>query len=147
MKKAKWFCCLFLCSLLLLSPGTGWAAAYTVTEQEMQQLESNSRRLSEINAILQLDSTASQKTLLQVSKDLAESKAELQMLKQELERLQTALLLAKNLSQNQQDLLTQTNESFRQYAAEQKKAQSRLKTERAMWMIVAGVAGVFAVTK
>lgn len=135
-----------LCWLLLL-PTVCLAATYQVTEQEIQTLQQNSQRLSEINAILQLDSTASQKTLLQVSAELKASQAELQTLKQELERLQTALLLAKNLSQNQQDLLSQTNESFRQYSQEQKKIQSQLRTEKTWWMIVAGVAGYFAVTK
>lgn len=137
---------LLLCWLLLLPTVCG-AASYQVTEQEMQQLSSNSQRLSEINAILQLGSTKSQKTLLKVSAELKASQAELQTLKQELAKLQESLLLAKSLSQSQQDLLTQTNESFRQYAADMKKAQSRLKVERTAWMIVAGVAGYFAVTK
>jgi hypothetical protein len=136
-----------LACLLLLSCGLCSAATYQVTEQEMQQLSSNSQRLSEINAILQLGSTESQKTLLKVSAELKASQAELQTLKQELAKLQDSLQIAKSLSQSQQDLLTQTNESFRQYASEQKKAQARIKTERTLWMIVAGVAGYFAVTK
>ena len=129
-----------LALLLLFYCGLCSAATYQVTEQEIKQLESNSQRLSEINAILQLGSTESQKTLLKVSAELKQSQAELQMLKAELQKLQDNLQTAKSLSQSQQDLLTQTNESFRQYANEQKKAQARLKTERTLWQVVAAVA-------
>lgn len=136
-----------LALLLLLYCGSSSAATYQVTEQEIRQLEINSQRLSEINAILQLGSTESQKTLLKVSAELKASQEELQTLKAELQRLQDSLQIAKSLSQSQQDLLTQTNESFRQYANEQKKAQARLKTERTRWIIVAGVAVGAAVIK
>ena len=136
-----------LALLLLLYCGSSSAATYQVTEQEIRQLESNSQRLSEINAILQLGSTESQKTLLKVSAELKQSQAELQMLKQELAKLQDSLQIAKSLSQSQQDLLTQTNESFRKYSQEQKKNQSRLKTERTLWQVVAAVAAGFAVIK
>ena len=145
--KLKRLVSMLLALSLLLSVGLCSAATYQVTEQEIRQLESNSQRLSEINAILQLGSTESQKTLLKVSAELKASQAELQTLEQELAKLQDSLQIAKSLSQSQQDLLTQTNESFRQYAADMKKAQSRLKVERTAWMIVAGVAGYFAVTK
>lgn len=113
----------------------------------MQQLESNSKRLGEINSSLQLNSTDSVKTLLKVSAELKASKEELQMLKQELTRLQGNLLIAKSLSQSQQDLLQQTNASFAQFAKEQKLKQASLRRERTLWQIVGLAAGIFAATR
>ena len=113
----------------------------------MQTLSNNSKRLAEINSYLQLNSTDSQKTLLQVSAELKASQAELQTLKTELAKLQENLQIAKSLSQSQQDLLTKTNEFFLQFSKEQKAAQNKLKIERTVWQIVAGAAIYYAVTK
>lgn len=137
---------LLLCWLLAW-PVICSAATMSITEQEMQTLLQNSKRLGEINSYLQLNSADSQKTLLQVSAELKASQAELQTLKAELQTLRENLLIAKSLSQNQQDLLQKTNESFQQFSKEQKQIQTRLKNEKLIWMIVAGVAGYFAVSK
>ena len=133
--------------LLLAFSSTSFAATYQITEQEIQTLESNSNRLKQINDYLQLNSEQSVKTLLKVSEELKQSQAELQTLKAELAKLQENLQTAKNLSQSQQDLLTRTNESFQQYAKEQKAIQAKLKTERTIWQVVAIVAGVWGIAK
>ena len=135
-----------LCLFLVWQP-ICYGATYQITEQEMQTLSNNSQRLKQINDYLQLNSTDSLKTLLKVSEELKQSQAELQTLKAELAKLQENLQTAKNLSQSQQDLLTRTNESFQQYAKEQKAIQAKLKTERTIWQVVAIVAGVWGIAK
>ena len=134
-----------LCWLLLLAGPTCWASTYQATEQEMQTLRQNSQRLAEINSILQLNSTDSQKTLLQVSKELSESKAELITLKQELATLQATLLTARNLSQSQQELLAKTNESFQTYSKEMNSKINSLRRDRTTWEVIAGIILVGAI--
>ena len=144
-KRIKIGLSVLLVLLLLLPHGISLAA--TITESEIQTLSNNSKRLAEINSYLQLNSTDSQKTLLKVSEELRQSKLELEMLKQELVKLQANLQIAKSLSQSQQDLLQKTNESFQQFSKEQKAIQNKLKVERTIWQVITGVAIYFAVTK
>lgn len=103
---------------------------------------SNSQRLSEINAILQTNSTDSQQQLIQVEKELRASREELRLLKAELGKLKSDLQTAKNLSQSQADLLTKINESFKAYSKEQKAIQSKLKLERNASILIAILVGV-----
>lgn len=142
----KYMCSLLLFCLVLGYSATGWAAA-SVTEQELRMLLQNSTRRQEISEILLTNSTEAQRLLLKsieeiklLKQDLAESKA---LVKKLSEELQAAILLSKN----QEDLIARTNVLFENYSKEMKKTQARLKTERTLWMIVAGVAGYFAVTK
>ena len=137
---------LLLCWLLVW-PVICSAATMSITEQEMQTLLQNSKRLGEINSYLQLNSTDSQKTLLQVSAELKASLAELQTLKAELAKLQENLLIAKSLSQSQQDLLRKTNESFQQYSNEQKQKINSLRRDRTGWEIVSVILAAVAVIK
>ena len=137
---------LLLCWLLVW-PVICSAATMSITEQEMQTLLQNSKRLGEINSYLQLNSTDSQKTLLQVSAELKASQAELQTLKAELAKLQENLLIAKSLSQSQQGLLRKTNESFQQYSNEQKQKINSLRRDRTGWEIVSVILAAVAVIK
>ena len=138
-KIKKLFVALLCLSLLFSQVGT-CSAEYTMTEVEMQKLQQNSIRLSEINSYLQMNSSESQQTLLQVSKELQASKDELILLKAELAKLQETLQTAKNLSQSQQDLLNQTNESFKTYAKETKAKINKLNNQKTMLEILLGIA-------
>lgn len=134
---------LLLCWLLLLPTSCSAAA----TAQDLTRLDQIFSELRNNNAILMQDSTKSAMDLIEVSKQLKQSQRELQELKELLMRLQAESIAAKAESKQAQDLLTKANSELTQYASEQKKAQAQLKTERTLWMIVAGVAAGFAVIK
>ena len=134
---------LLLCWLLLLPTSCSAAA----TADDLTRLDQIFSELRTNNAILMQDSTKSAMDLIEVSKQLKQSRQELQELKELLMRLQAESIAAKAESKQAQDLLTKANSELTQYAAEQKKIQSHLRTEKTWWMIVAGVAGYFAVTK
>lgn len=139
---------LLLLSLLLFSwPVTGWAATYQVTEDELTRLETVFQELKSTNAILMADSTKSQTDLIRALKLLKESQAELTKLSSLLTTLQAESNLAKNDLKQADAELAKANQSFEQYAKEQKKAQARLRTEKTFWMIAAGAATYFAVKK
>lgn len=136
-----------LCLCVLLWPVTGWAATYTVTEDELTRLETVFRELKSTNEILMQDSTKSQQDLIKALKLLNESQAELKLLQNRLVQLQNESQEAKNSLKQASNELAKANQSFEAYAKEQKKIQARQKTERAVWMIVAAGAFYLAASK
>lgn len=138
---------LLLLSLLFFWPVTGWAATYQMTEDELTRLETVFQELKSTNAILMADSTKSQTDLIRALKLLRESQAELTKLSSLLNTLQAESNLAKNDLKQANAELARANQSFEQYAKEQKKTQARLRTEKTFWMIAAGAATYFAVKK
>ena len=137
---------LLLCWLLLL-PTTCGAASYQVTEDELTKLEQVFSELKTTNAVLMSDSTKSQQDLIRALKLLKESQDELTKLSALLMTLQAESKLAKSDLKQASEELARVNQSFEAFANEQKKAQARLKTERTLLMIVAGVAVGAAVIK
>ena len=135
---------LLLCWLLLLPTA---CSAATTTAQDLTRLDQIFSELRTNNAILMQDSTKSAMDLIEVSKQLKQTRQELQELKELLMRLQAESIAAKAESKQAQDLLTKANSELTQYAAEQKKAQARLKNERTLWQVVAAVAVGAAVFK
>ena len=136
-----------LCLCVLSWPATGWAADYAVTEDELTRLETVFRELKSTNEILMQDSTKSQQDLIKALKLLNESQAELKLLQNRLVQLQNESQEAKNGLKQASNELAKVNQSFEAYAKEQKKIQARLKTERAVWMIVAAGAFYLAASK
>ena len=138
---------LFSFALCLGMAGTCYGATLELQEQELQTLIANSNRLSEINSILQMNSTDSHKTLLLVSAELTKSQAELATLKQELVMLQETLRQVKNLSQSQQELLKKTTESFQTYSKEMNSKINSLRRDRTLLEVIIGGAIVYEVTQ
>ena len=136
-----------LCLCVLSWPATGWGADYAVTEDELTRLETVFRELKSTNEILMQDSTKSQQDLIKALKLLNESQAELKLLQNRLVQLQNESQEAKNGLKQASNELAKVNQSFEAYAKEQKKIQARLKTERAVWMIVAAGAFYLAASK
>lgn len=106
-------------------------AVYTMTEDELTELQNS------INSLL-------------TSSDNLQSQSEMQQLKaetlqQKLAAMQVKLLTLQNQlqavelkSKEQERRLSAANESFRQYAAEEKRTRLRLKAQRNSWEAVAG---------
>ena len=103
---------LLLCCLLFLQPGSCLAAekAYLVTETELSRLEENLNRLQKI----------AQESGIESEK-------------------QNQLNEAENSLMKQQASLKTANELLQKYETEQKKIQRKIKSERTVWMAIAGV--------
>ena len=111
---------LLLCCLLFLQPGSCLAAekAYLVTETELSRLEENLNRLQKI---------------------AQESGIESEKQKRQLIILKNQLNEAENLLMKQQASLKTANELLKKYETEQKTIQRKIKSERTVWMAIAGV--------
>ena len=102
----------------------------TVEIAELNRLDSIFSQLSQVNGNLQNELTDSKTALIK-------SQAELKRAQQELKQLQLQIATLKALSVNQENSLQKVNESFKQYAEEQKWTRLRIKAQRNTWEAVA----------
>ena len=96
---------------------------YTVTEQELNQLETNLTKLEQI-------SVTQQQELGRLKTTLATSKQELGMLKNQLS-------ISKEQLTQAQTSLDKANQLLKQYANEEKRTRLRIKAQRNFWIGVA----------
>ena len=137
----KSLCSLLLCCLLLSMPLTAWAStAGLATEAEIRQSLQNSQRLSEIMAILRLNSDEAKQQLLKVTEELLQLKKELQELKQAHAQLTDSYNKMMSLSQKQDELLTKINSDFEKYSKETKSKIRSLEAQKTVLEVVAGLA-------
>ena len=106
-------------------------AVYTMTEDELTELQSS------LNEVLQ-NSMASQMASENQQQRAEKLQTELLTTQTKLLELQNKLLALQNRSAEQERRLSAANESFRQYAAEEKRTRLRLKAQRNSWEAVAG---------
>ena len=131
---------LCLCLLLLAGPGTCSASTYTVTSQELTQLEAVFSELRTTNAVLMSDSTKSQQDLIRALKLLRESREELKRLQEQLITLRNESLLAKDDLKQANLELAKASESFKQYEKETNSKINSLRRDRTLWEVVGGLA-------
>ena len=106
-------------------------AVYTMTEDELTELQSS------LNEVLQ-NSMTSQMASENQQQRAEKLQTELLTTQTKLLELQNKLLALQNRSAEQERRLSAANESFRQYAAEEKRTRLRLKAQRNSWEAVAG---------
>lgn len=140
------FLSLLFCWWLLVASGTCSASEMpepqtaTVEIAELNRLDSIFSQLSQVNGKLQNELTDSRAELLK-------SQEALKKARQELMQLQLQIATLKALSVNQENSLQKVNESFKQYAEEQKRTRLRIKAQRNTWEAVAACLVVALVTK
>ena len=163
-------------SLFLWSPQVGFCSeTYTVTAEQMETLQTDLATLQQNNATLenlleksnqdleialtQLDNSDSQIETLNQS--LTESQKLILLLKQELQTSNNRIvtltnqlnLLSQKTTQAQNSLeaanksLAEASASFKTYEAQQEKIENKLRTQKTLWQIIAGVAVGYAATK
>ena len=132
LKHRKLLYCAFallLFCLLLPScyPPCAYAeTTYTITEQELMTLEQNLQTLEEH------------------SKSKDES---LRNLKKQLQTVNARLTSLQESNQTMQESLANAEESLKQYEKEMKHKQAVKERQRNMWIAIAGIATVWAITK
>ena len=130
------FLCLWwLCLVPATSSASGTPDPQTVTVEvsELTRLDSIFSQLSQRNGKLQNELTDSRTELLKSQEALKKARQELMQL-----RLQMTVL--KSLSENQENSLQKVNESFKEYAAEQKRTRLRVKAQRNAWIAATVIA-------
>lgn len=123
--------------LLLLSCPLSSQASYTITAAELETLEESLAKLSEINA-------ASQTELTALKAELETSKSALTKARRQSEEQRVELAALKEASTKQEALLQTVNASLEASAKEAKRTERRLKRQRTIWIIVAGLFGAAA---
>ena len=134
----------------LLSPGVGTCApsqVYTVSETELQTLESNLIELERNNETLKTilltsneDLTEAINLLMQSQREIAKLKAELNASKMDLNAAQASLKIAN-------DELAKAAQSFKAYERERDRTENRLRNQRNIWEVLCLVAVGVAVAK
>lgn len=105
-------------------------AMYWMTENELTELQTS------LNEVLQ-NSMTSQMASENQQQRAEKLQTELLTTQTKLLELQNKLLALQNRSAEQERRLSAANESFRQYAAEEKRTRLRLKAQRNSWEAVA----------
>lgn len=127
MRKSVWV--LLLC-LLFSFPQVSWASTYTITEEELTQLEQNISELQTINNRLQKESSQQKKRMKELETQLTAAQIELQKAREQSNRLGSQLKDLERTSIRQEESLRIANESLAAYEKETNRTQKRLKAQR-----------------
>lgn len=125
-----------LCLWLLFLPVSS-QASYTITAGELAMLEDSLTRLEALNQ-------TSQNELIELKTELETSKCALTEARKQSEEQRIELAALKEASTKQEDLLQTANASLQESAKGVKRPERRLKRQRAIWIIVAGLFGAAA---
>lgn len=126
MKQQKKFWLSLLFSFwLVLCGSVSVGAAYTVTEDQLMQLETVFSQLDSKQQKQQEILDQQKNQLMKLQEQLMKSKEEISSSKKSVETLQTSL--------------TRANESLQKSEEENKRAQKRLERQRNIWAVIAAV--------
>lgn len=144
LRCARWGLFLpLLCLLVLLPAATSSAsetpATYQITAAELTELQDNLSRLQELNNELRQTSGALRNQLVDCQTELTQAREQLTAAEKQSRKLQDQLTALTKKSMSQDALLTSVNESFRKYAADQKRTRVRIKAQRNTWAAAAGI--------
>ena len=127
MRKSAW--CLLLC-LLFCFPQVSWASTYTITEEELTQLEENISELQTINNRLRKESSLQKKRMEELETQLTAVQTELQKAREQSSLLGSQLKDLETTSIRQEESLRIANASLEAYEKENNRTQKRLKAQR-----------------
>jgi chromosome segregation ATPase len=103
---------------------------YTITEEELTQLEENISELQIINNRLQKESSLQKKRMEELETQLTAAQTELQKAREQSNRLGSQLKDLATTSIRQEESLRIANASLEAYEKENNRTQKRLKTQR-----------------
>lgn len=152
LRCARWGLFLpLLCLLVLLPAATSSAsetpATYQITAAELQRLDDNLTRLKQINEELRQASGQQKNQIVDLQTALTQAQQQLTEARRQQTALQLQIQTLQDRSTKQEQLLNEANESFRKYAADQKRTRVRIKAQRNAWEAVAACALIAFVAK
>lgn len=106
MRKSAW---VLLFCLLFSFPQVSWASTYTITEEELTQLEQNISELQTINNRLQKESSQQKKRMEELETQLTAAQTELQKAREQSDRLGNQLKDLERTSIRQEESLRIAN--------------------------------------
>lgn len=121
---------LLLLCLLFCCPQVSLASTYTITEEELTQLEMNISELQEINSRLQKEYSQQKIRMQELETQLTEARTELQKAREQSNLQGSRLNELKTISIRQEESLRIANASLEAYEKENNRTQKRLKTQR-----------------
>jgi Skp family chaperone for outer membrane proteins len=149
-KKARYIISLsaLACCLWLACVGTCSAnPTYTISESELQTLETNLQTLEMHNATLKAILTTQDSELTEALNLLTKSQEELTKLKAELQIARQETQSAQNSLQIANEELAKASQSFKQYEKERDKVEGRLRNQRNIWEVLCAIAVGVAVAR
>lgn len=111
----------------------------SVPMTDLEELQSNLDRLSVLSDSLQQTCGRQKNQIIDLQTSLAEAQRRLAAAQKQQTALQLQIRTLTENSQKQEALLTEANESFRKYAAEEKARRLRIKAQRNTWAAAAGI--------
>ena len=120
---------MLLC-LLFCCPQVSFASTYTITEEELTQLEQNISELQTINNRLQKEFSQQKKRMEELETQLTAAQTELQKAREQSNGLGNQLKDLERTSIRQEESLRIANESLAAYEKENNRTQKRLKAQR-----------------
>jgi len=147
----KLFVLLALCALACLSlgwHGTCYASqTYTISERELQTLETNLATLEQHNETLKAILTTQDSELTEALNLLTKSQEELTKLRNELKIARSEAQNAQNSLAIANQELQKASQSFKQYEIERDRTENRLRNQRNIWEVLCLVAVGVAVAR
>lgn len=142
MKRQSIICllALSLCLFLPLSTVSAAEKMYTITETQLQALESRLSKLRTNNEILASG-------LNELKAQLATSQTALKEAQEQSAQLKTQLAALKLQSKSSEYLLESANKSLQEYAAEEKRTRLRIKRQRNLAYVLLGGVVIYAMNK
>ena len=145
LRCARWGLFLpLLCLSLSFVPATASAsetpATYQITAAELQRLDDNLTRLKQINEELRQASGQQKNQIVDLQTALTQAQQQLTEARRQQTVLQLQIQTLIANSKKQETSLQAANESFREYAADQKRTRVRIKAQRNAWEAVAACA-------
>ena len=152
LRCARWGLFLpLLCLLVLLPAATSSASetpeTYQITAAELQRLDDNLTRLKQINEELRQASGQQKNQIVDLQTALTQAQQQLTEARRQQTVLQLQIQTLIANSKKQETSLQAANESFREYAADQKRTRVRIKAQRNAWEAVAACALIAFVAK
>lgn len=120
---------------------------YQVTAAELQRLDDNLTRLKQINEELRQASGQQKNQIVDLQTALTQAQQQLTEARRQQTALQLQIQTLQDRSTKQEQLLNEANESFRKYAADQKRTRVRIKAQRNIWEVTSGLLAIGLVLK
>lgn len=142
--------CFLPCSLPATASATGTpgeTATVMVSATDLEELQNNLDRLSVLNDSLQQACGRQKNQIIDLQTSLQEAQERLAAAQKQQVALQMQIRTLTENSQKQESLLTEATESFARYSKEQKRTRLRIKAQRNMWEVSAGLLLIGLITK
>lgn len=138
---------LLLCWASVIGSVSAAETMYQISEAELTQLEANNRRQSELLTQLEIQLIASQQESATLQTSTKVLRTQLTASNNQVTALQQDLQTAQQSLQKSKQSMERAQAYLQAYEKEARKTQQRLRRQRTMWAVVAGVLAYTVIQK